>query len=111
VLPIAAVSTYRKARDRASYAFALGSVAAALDVQDGIVADVRLAFGAVAHKPWRAQAAEQALRGGPATSVAFRAAADAELAAATPTPDNAFKVPLLRRLTVGTLLQLTGEQS
>lgn len=110
-LPMAAVSTYRKARDRASYAFALGSVAAALEVHDDVVTDVRLAFGAVAHQPWRARAAEQALRGGPATSAAFRAAADAELAAATPTSDNAFKVPLLRRLTVGTLVQLTGEQS
>jgi len=110
-LPFATVSTYRKARDRASYAFALGSVAAALDVQDGVVRDVRLAYGAVAHLPWRARAAEQALRGGPATATAFGAAADAELAAATPTADNAFKLQLLRRLTVGTLLQLAGEQA
>lgn len=110
-LPFAAVSTYRKARDRASYAFALGSVAAALDVQGGVVRDVRLAFGAVAHMPWRARAAEQTLRDGPATAEAFGAAADAELAAARPTAENAFKVPLLRRLTVGTLLQLAGEQS
>ncbi len=66
-LPIAARSTYRKVRDRASYAFALVSVAAALEVEGGTVKDVRLALGGVAHKPWRACKAEDALRGGPAT--------------------------------------------
>jgi xanthine dehydrogenase YagS FAD-binding subunit len=60
-------SAYRKVRDRASYAFALVSVAAALDVADGVVRDVRLALGAVAPVPWRARAAESALRGQPAT--------------------------------------------
>jgi xanthine dehydrogenase YagS FAD-binding subunit len=66
-LPFAMRSTYRKVRDRASYAFALVSVAAALDIDDkGNVKDVRLALGGVAHKPWRAAAAEQALRGAPA---------------------------------------------
>ena len=68
-------------RDRASYAFALVTVAAALDVEDGVVRDVRLALGGVAHKPWRATAAEEALRGQPATEESFAAAADAELAA------------------------------
>jgi xanthine dehydrogenase YagS FAD-binding subunit len=110
-LPFATISTYRKARDRASYAFALASVAAALDVKDGVVQDVRLAFGGAAHMPWRARTAENALRGQPATAEAFGAAADAELAVAQPTADNAFKVTLLRRLTVGTLLQLAGEQA
>ena len=105
---LATVSTYRKARDRASYAFALGSVAAAVRVRDGRVQDVRIAWGAVAHKPWRAHTAEQVLRGGPVTAEAFRAAADAELEQARPTPHNEFKVSLLRRLTVGALLQLTG---
>ncbi len=103
-----ATSTYRKARDRASYAFALVSVAAVLVVDDGVVRDVRLALGGVAHKPWRATLAEQALVGGPATAASFRAAADLELAPARPTPENAFKVPLARRLLVGTLLELTG---
>jgi xanthine dehydrogenase YagS FAD-binding subunit len=101
-------SRYRKVRDRASFAFALVSVAAALDVQDDVVADVRLALGGVAHKPWRARVAEEALRGGPATEEAFAAAADAELAASTPLRDNGFKVPLARNLVVRTLLDLTG---
>ncbi|MCZ4514117.1 xanthine dehydrogenase family protein subunit M, partial [Streptomyces sp. ActVer] len=64
--PVAANSRYRKVRERASYAFAIGSIAAALDVQDGVVRDVRLAFGAVASRPWRARAAERVLAGGPA---------------------------------------------
>jgi xanthine dehydrogenase YagS FAD-binding subunit len=84
----------------------LVSVAAALDVQDGVVADVRLALGGVAHKPWRARVAEETLRGGPATEEAFAAAADAELAASTPLRDNGFKVPLARNLVVRTLLDL-----
>jgi xanthine dehydrogenase YagS FAD-binding subunit len=66
-LPFAAHSTYRKVRDRSSYAFALISVAAAIEVVDGRVHDVRLALGGVAHRPWRAHKAEAALRGGPAT--------------------------------------------
>lgn len=110
-LPAARRSTYRKVRDRASYAFALVSVAAALEVEDGAVRDVRIALGGVAHKPWRACAAEDALRGGPATEDAFRAAADAELAAASPQPGNAFKVPLARNTIVSVLRQLTAEAS
>jgi xanthine dehydrogenase YagS FAD-binding subunit len=100
-------SRYRKVRDRASYAFAVASIAAALDVVDGAVREVRIAWGGVAHKPWRAYEAERALRGGPATEAAFRAAADAELAAARPLRDNAFKVPLLRNLTAAVLGELT----
>ncbi len=101
-------SAYRKARDRASYAFAAGSVAAAVTVTDGRIDDVRLSFGAVAHRPWRARLAEDALRGGPADAAALGAAVDRELAAAAPFPDNAFKVPLVRRLAVATLLELIG---
>jgi len=101
-----AKSRYRKVRDRASYAFALVSVAAALDLAGGIVRDVRLALGGVAHKPWRATTAEQALRGAPATEQSFRDAADAELAGARPLPGNAFKVPLARNVIVRTLLDL-----
>jgi xanthine dehydrogenase YagS FAD-binding subunit len=110
VLPSPAVagrSTYRKARDRASYAFALVSVAAALQVEDGVVKAVRLALGGVAHKPWRAEAAEASLTGGPATQAAFLAAADAELAGAKGLRDNAFKIDLARRVIVDTLLKLT----
>jgi xanthine dehydrogenase YagS FAD-binding subunit len=99
-------SAYRKVRDRASYAFALVSVAAVLDVEDGVVRDVRLALGGVAHKPWRAHVAENALRGGPATEEAFRAAAEAELAAATPLRDNGFKVELATRTITAVLTGL-----
>jgi xanthine dehydrogenase YagS FAD-binding subunit len=104
--PLGMPSRYRKVRDRASYAFAVASIAAALDVVDGTVRDVRIAWGGVAPKPWRAYEAERALRGGPATGTAFRAAADAELAAARPLPDNAFKVPLVRNLTAAVLGEL-----
>jgi xanthine dehydrogenase YagS FAD-binding subunit len=109
-LEAARVSAYRKARDRASYAFAVGSVAAAVHAEDGVVHDVRLAFGAVAHKPWRAYAAEQALLGRPATRQSFLDAADAELAAAEPLRDNAFKVTLIRNLVSATLTRLTGAE-
>jgi xanthine dehydrogenase YagS FAD-binding subunit len=107
-LPIAARSSYRKVRDRSSYAFALVSVAAALEVEDRKVKDVRLALGGVAHKPWRAERAEAALRGQPVGEAAFRAAADAELAAARPQKDNGFKVELARRTIVALLGQLAG---
>jgi xanthine dehydrogenase YagS FAD-binding subunit len=112
-LPSGSRSAYRKVRDRASYAFALVSVAAVLRVEDGQVADVRLALGGVAHKPWRAARAEEALRGQPATEATFRAAAQAELAAAQPQPGldggNGFKVPLAARTIAATLRQLTPE--
>ncbi|MDP4505966.1 FAD binding domain-containing protein [Nonomuraea turcica] len=108
VPPIAAPSRYRKVRDRASYAFALVSVAAAMEVRDGTITDVRLALGGVAPKPWRAREAEQALLGGPATEEAFRRAADAELAAATPQPGNAFKSGLARATITATLRELTN---
>jgi len=107
--PTAANSRYRKVRERASYAFAIGSVAAALDVEDGLVRDVRLAFGAVASRPWRAREAERALTGSPATADAFAAAADAELAAATPLPRNGYKVTLMRNLVVAVLTELAEE--
>jgi xanthine dehydrogenase YagS FAD-binding subunit len=100
-------SAYRKVRDRAAFAFAIVSVAAALDIDDGKVREARLALGGVAHAPWRAEAAEAALRDAPATPDAFRAAADAELAAAEPLRDNAFKVPLARDLIVHVLSELT----
>jgi xanthine dehydrogenase YagS FAD-binding subunit len=111
-LPIAARSAYRKVRDRASYAFALVSVAVAAEVdEEGAVGDVRIAFGGLAHKPWRATRAEAALRGEPATEAAFRAAAHAELADARPLRDNAFKIPMATGALVATLRELTGAQA
>jgi xanthine dehydrogenase YagS FAD-binding subunit len=109
-LPSNARSAYRKVRDRSSYAFALVSVAAALDIDQGVVRDVRLALGGVAHKPWRARVAEDALKGRPATPDNFRAAAAAELAAATPLRDNAFKIALAQRTIVAVLDSLTRGQ-
>jgi xanthine dehydrogenase YagS FAD-binding subunit len=104
--PVAARSTYRKVRERASYAFANASVAAALDVRDGRVHDVRLAFGAVASRPWRASRAEEVLLGAPATAEVFGAAADAELQDAKPLPHNEYKVALMRNLAVAVLAEL-----
>ena len=109
-LAFGARSAYRKVRDRASYAFALVSVAAALDLDGGTVRDVRLALGGVATKPWRAWRAEEVLRGGPATLDSFRAAAEAELAAARPLPGNSFKVELAARTITAVLGELTGVQ-
>ena len=109
-LGVARRSAYSKVRDRASYAFALVSVAAAVELaDDGTIADVRLALGGVAHKPWGAHRAVDALRGGPATAEAFRVAADAELAEARPTDENAFKVTIARNVLVRTLTDLTSE--
>jgi xanthine dehydrogenase YagS FAD-binding subunit len=107
-LPMAARSAYRKVRDRASYAFALISVGAALELEGDTVKDVRLALGGVAHKPWRAWSAEAALKGQRATPESFRAAADAELAGAAPLRDNAFKVELAKRTIVAVLGELMG---
>ena len=107
-LPLFVNSTYRKVRDRSSYAFALVSVAAALEVEDGVVGDVRIALGGVAHKPWRAWKAESALRGGPATEEAFRDAMDAELVDAKPLAHNAFKIELARRTVAAVLNELNG---
>jgi len=109
-LGFAANSKYRKVRERASYAFALVSVAAALDVEDGVVRDARIALGGVAHKPWRATKAEEALRGEPVNEANFRAAAEIELADAQPLAGNAFKVPLARNVITRTLLELSEER-
>jgi xanthine dehydrogenase YagS FAD-binding subunit len=100
-------SAYVKVRDRASYAFAVVSLAAALEVAgDGTVAGVRIALGGVAHAPWRAERAEAVLRGARPDAATLRAAADAELAAAAPLRDNAYKIPLARNLMVRTLGEL-----
>jgi xanthine dehydrogenase YagS FAD-binding subunit len=107
-LPSAANSTYRKVRDRASYAFALVSVAAAVELEGRLIKDVRIALGGVAHKPWRALKAEAALRGGPANEQAYRNAAIAELADARPLRDNGFKVELATRVVVAALGDIAG---
>ncbi|MZF89969.1 xanthine dehydrogenase family protein subunit M [Streptomyces sp. SID5643] len=110
VLPAVAAglpSAYRKARDRASYAFALASVAVVLRLEDGVVGHAGLAFGALAHRPWRARRAEEALLGAAPTRAAFEHAVDLELAAAQPLRDNAYKVPLARNLAVDVLSRLT----
>lgn len=107
-LPFGANSRYVKVRERASYAFAIGSVAAALNVAAGEIRDVRLAFGAVAPKPWRARLAEDALRGRPPTQEVFRAAVSAELADARPLRDNGYKIPLITNIAVRALTELAG---
>ncbi|KUH94650.1 molybdopterin dehydrogenase [Mycolicibacterium acapulense] len=108
--PDGARSTYRKVRDRASYAFALTSVAAELIVDDGTVTSARIALGGVAHKPWRARRAEEVLTGAPATEDTFRRAADAELGDAQPLPGNEFKVELTRRTIIATLTELSEQR-
>ena len=100
------VSTYRKVRDRQSYAFAVASIGAVLDVEDGIVRGVSIALGGVAHRPWRARTAEHALLGTAPDEASFRAAITEELHAAEPLRDNAFKVPLVTNLVTRTLVEL-----
>lgn len=109
VLPAAARSRYRKVRDRASYAFALVSVGVAAEIEAGMVRDVRIALGGVAPKPWRARAAEQVLRGAPATVEMAGRAADAELAVARPLAGNAFKTPLARAALIAVMRELITE--
>src|SRR5690606_2820822 len=94
---------YRKVRDRSSYAFALISVACVLGVEAGRVAEIRLALGGVAHKPWRAQKIEAALKGEAVSEARFEAAIDAELAVARAYGGNEFKIPLARRTLLAVL--------
>ncbi len=101
-------SYYLKVRDRASYAFALISVAAALEMNGSNISNVRIAMGGVAHKPWRAMEAEKFLQGKPATEANFKAAADAEMKAAKPLEYNKFKVELGRRGIVRALMMANG---
>jgi xanthine dehydrogenase YagS FAD-binding subunit len=112
-LPDGARSAYRKVRDRASYAFALVSVAAAVTIDGDLISGARIALGGVAHKPWRAARAEEVLLGRPPTEETFRVAAEAELAAAHPQDGldggNGFKVALATRTIVATLRELTSE--
>ncbi|HTW82717.1 MAG TPA: xanthine dehydrogenase family protein subunit M [Candidatus Sulfotelmatobacter sp.] len=101
-------SAYLKVRDRNSFAFALVSVAAGLDVRHGVIRAARLALGGVAAKPWRAHAAEAALIGKPASRATYLAAAQAELAAAKPQRLNAFKTTLARNAMVRALALVGG---
>jgi xanthine dehydrogenase YagS FAD-binding subunit len=105
--PEGAVSTYRKVRDRASYAFALVSVAAEVVVTDDSINAARIAFGGVAHKPWRARRAEAALLGETPSEEVFTRAGQEELRDAEPLPGNEFKVQLVQRTLVATLRALT----
>ncbi len=100
---------YRKVRERASFAFALVSVAARLDVgPDGRVRDCRIALGGVAHVPWRAHAAERVVTGAPPSAGTFAAAAEAELHHARPLPGNEYKVTLARNLITSVLEELAS---
>ncbi len=108
--PFAANASYQKVRDRASYAFALVSVAAAVDVQGGIVRDAALALGGVAHKPWRVPAAEQALVGKRLDQAAFDACADIALQGARGLKFNGFKIGLARNA-IARALAVAGGQA
>jgi xanthine dehydrogenase YagS FAD-binding subunit len=107
--PFAAHSIYLKVRDRASYAFALVSVAAALDLQDGIVKDVRIALGGVAHKPWRSTEAESALRGQPLSDENLQRAATAAVNGAQACSDNGYKIELACRAVVRAVRSAGGQ--
>lgn len=111
VTPFAARSTYRKVRDRASFAFALVSVGAAVELREGRITDLRIACGGIAHTPWRARAAEEILIGTSPSESIFAEAAAAEVADAQPLPDNEFKIPLLVRTLTGVLRELTQEKT
>lgn len=108
-LPMAARSRYRKVGDRASFSFAVVSVAAALDREGDRVRDARIAFGGIATTPWRARRAEAFLRGGPATADRFADAAREELATARTVRATAYKLALVRDTLVATLGDLCGE--
>jgi xanthine dehydrogenase YagS FAD-binding subunit len=107
-VPVARNSRYRKVRDRASYAFALVSVAAVLRIEQGLVRDARLALGGVGTRPWRAVEAEHELVGKPPERRAFERAAEVALAGAKTRAHNAFKVPLARRTIVRALATVKG---
>ena len=108
LLPEGTRSGYLKVRDRASYEFALASAAVALVITDGVMRDARVALGGLATVPWRARAAEDILRGAPATPETFAAAAEAALDGASPRAGNAYKVELGKRTVVRALSMVAG---
>ena len=101
----AASSHYLKVRDRASYAFALVAVAAALELDGGTIRQARIVLGSVAHKPWRSREAEGALAGQPANAASFQRAAELALREARPLAHNAYKVELSKRAIVRALMR------
>ena len=109
-LAFARRSLYRKVRDRASYAFALVSVAAALEIENGRIRSVRVALGGVAPKPWRAYEAERILSGAEINLETFRRAADAELSSARGYRYNDFKIELARRTIASVLSELSDRE-
>ncbi|HEX2120563.1 MAG TPA: xanthine dehydrogenase family protein subunit M [Thermoanaerobaculia bacterium] len=98
-------SYYLKVRERASYAFALVSVAAALELGGGAIRNARVVLGSVAHKPWRSREAEAVLAGAPASEESFRRAAEAALKDAKPLEHNAYKIELGKRAIVRALMR------
>jgi CO/xanthine dehydrogenase FAD-binding subunit len=111
LLPEGARSTYLKVRDRASYEFALTSAGVAVVLEDGVIRDGRVGLGGVGTVPWRAWAAEEVLRGAPASTQAFRAAADAAVHDPFTVAGTAFKVELAKRTLVRALQTVTGVPS
>ena len=107
--PVKARQTYRKVRDRASYAFALVSVAGIVAMENGRITKANLAFGGLAPKPWRDAAVEELLTGEAPSDALFNRAADLLLADAQGFGDNDFKLPLTRRTLVSVLTELTQE--
>jgi xanthine dehydrogenase YagS FAD-binding subunit len=101
---------YRKVRDRASYEFALVSVAAIVAQDRGTITSARVAFGGVAHKPWRSPEAEQALVGRPATMATYRASAEQALKDAKGYGHNDFKIDLAKRSLCRTLAHAAREE-
>ncbi|NIY62830.1 FAD binding domain-containing protein [Streptomyces malaysiensis] len=106
--PLPGRQLYRKVRDRASYEFALVSVAAVVSTERGTISEARVAFGGVAHKPWRSVEAEDALTGRPATMATYRAAAEAAMRDAVGRGHNDFKIELAKRTLCRTLAQAAG---
>ena len=107
--PYAEHSTYVKVRDRASYAFALVSAAAALEMEGGTIRSARLALGGVAHKPWRSEKAEALLAGKPANQASYQAAAEEILAGAKTYEHNAFKVAMAKETIVRAFTVAAGD--
>jgi CO/xanthine dehydrogenase FAD-binding subunit len=108
LLPEGGRSTYLKVRDRASYEFALTSAAVAVALEDGVIRNARVGLGGVGTVPWRAWAAEDALRGAPVSTGTFRAAAEAAVQNPFTVPGTAFKVELAKRTLVRALHTVTG---
>ena len=104
-LPPSGRQVYRKVRDRASYEFALVSVATVVSTDQGTISEARVAFGGVAHKPWRSVDAEAALTGRPATMATYRVAAEAAMRDAVGQGHNNFKIELAKRSLCRTLAQ------